>query len=147
MAVILDVILTVDAASTEGHGQAVIAEADHAAGGGLLRLARTDTATVDEETRGMPVDRAAGTAWATGFLAGIRISRQEPTVAPPDTPPATDPFHGVDPASVRWAATQRGQRAATLTPPGTTRADLLAGAWLDGAITGLRYDTARRPDA
>lgn len=91
----------------------------------------------------LPPERAqvAAHAWVTGFLAGVRISRDLTSSSLPQEPEQlrSQMFLGIDEASVLYMARQRGMRAADqLASQGI---ELAAAGWLDGATIGLLFDT------
>jgi len=142
--VISDLILQGDAASNEETGEEFIADALRAARGRIQGTLDVDLPMLVQETAGLPPKEAAAVAWAAGFGAGMRIARDAPTdVMVEAGASAMDlAFLGADPGSVAYMARQRGMRVVDLLPDQPVEV-LLGSAWLDGAVTGSRFEARR----
>lgn len=144
--VLADIILDGDAASEAGKFDEYIAEHSTVPLQQLSEIALHEANVLCDVQHAAPQVVLVETAWIMGFSAGLRVSR--------NTSPATDEqmnkdpekalFPGVDPESVKYAARQRAMRMTPLSPKESlhTRV-LLAGAWMDAVLAGLRFDERR----
>lgn len=143
-AVISDLILQGDAAHAEGKGEEFMADALRAARGRIQGTLDVDLPMLVQETAGRPPKAAAAVAWAAGFGAGMRIARDAPTDVMVEAGASVMDvaFLGADPGSVVYMARQRGTMVVDLLPDSDAEA-LLGSAWLDGAVTGSRFEARR----
>ena len=142
--VISDLLLQGDAAAVDGAGKAFIDHAISAMGYHIGGTRDVDVPMLVETTADLELTHAAAAAWATGFGAGMRIVRGVPTAVliVTGTTDLEMAFLDADQESVTWAAKQRGMRVAALFSD-RSREDVLAAAWMDGAVVGSMFEARR----
>lgn len=144
--ILSDIILAGDAASESGTFEEYIAEHSPLPLQRLSEIAIHEAHALCDIRPAPPWESLLETAWLMGFSAGLRVSR--------NTPPPTEEqmnadaektiFAGVDPGSAKYSARQRAMRMSAI--PAAKRAQtavLLAGAWMDAVLVGLRFDERR----
>lgn len=138
-----DLVLAGDAASSEGNFEGYVAEHSTVPLKELTDIALHEADTLMSSQGVAAFGALMEASWATGLAAGIRVSRNAPppVMADMERDPAGTAYAGVDPVSVRYVARQRCMRILKGPAPTPTRKKmLLAGAWLDAVIVGLRFD-------
>lgn len=151
-AVLMDLCLQADAASSEGHGDAYIDRWLSGTATTVAREAQQEIARLTADYGHLPMEKLGTVAWMIGFGAGVRASRgqtlseADSNMTPQEAQDAA--FGGADEASVRYVADQRAWRALSpnspLSIPSHVTADMrLGGLWFEAVIVGTRYDASR----
>lgn len=138
-----DLVLAGDAASSEGQFERYVGQYSTVPLKELTEIAMHEADTLMSSQGAAGFGPLMEAAWATGLAAGIRVSRNAPppVMADMERDPSGTAYAGVDPVSVRYVARQRCMRILQGPPPTPPRKKfLLAGAWLDAVVVGLRFD-------
>lgn len=141
--ILADLVLSADAASEEGSLTEYVNRYSAVSLPDLSDIAFHEANALLDNHPMVAMASLMEAAWTMGFAAGVRVSRGQPppTQAQLDEDTEGTAYAGADPRTVRYVARQRGMRVTG--KPAKERGQrvvLLAGAWLDALLVGLRYD-------